>query len=147
MKKVIILSFLVAGLFACNQEKVTSGSFGEAFTEENVVDINDLRAKLGDQEEIPVQVKGTISKKCKTEGCWLTLNEGDEEVMVMFKDHAFNIKEVDCIGKEVVINGRAYWKETSVEEQEHLEEDGLEGGEITGVKKELRVEATGINIK
>lgn len=148
MKKVLILSFLVAGLFACNQEKAATGSFGEEFTEADVVDIKDVREKLGDNEEIAIQVSGVISKKCKSEGCWVTLKENDDNnVMVMFKDHGFSVKEVDCEGKTAVINGRAYWNEVSVEEQEHLASDGLETGEITGVKKELRIEASGITIK
>lgn len=149
MKKVLILSFLVAGLFACNQEKATNGSFGEEFAEADVINIADVRAKLGDNEEMPVQVSGTISQKCKSEGCWLTLKENDDNnVMVMFKDHGFNVKDIDCEGKTAVINGRAYWNVVSVEDQKHFaEEDGLDGGDITGPKKELRIEATGVIIK
>jgi len=57
----------------------------------------------------------------------------------------------DIAGKEVIVNGLAYVKETSVEEQRHYAEDAGKSEEeiatITSPKKSYAFEADGVLIK
>ena len=73
--------------------------------------------------------------------------ENDEQVMVKFKDYGFFMPK-NIAGKEVIVNGKAYVTEVSVEEQRHYAEDaGMSSEEIamiTEPKKTYSFEADGV---
>ena len=79
----------------------------------------------------------------------LNLDNG-EQVMVKFKDYGFFMPK-DIAGKEVIVNGKAYVKEVSVDEQRHYAEDGGESKEaiaaITEPKRTYSFEADGVLLK
>jgi len=92
-----------------------------------------------------------VDEVCKSKGCWMKLNlEDGNQVMVKFKDYGFFVpKDID--GKEVIINGKAFVSEVSVEEQRHYAEDAGKSEEeiaaITEVKKTYSFEADGVLLK
>lgn len=81
----------------------------------------------------------------------MTLNlPKDEDVMVKFRDYDFFVPK-DIEEKEVVVSGKAYVTQVSVEEQQHLAEDNgkteKEIAQITQPKRTLSFLADGVQIK
>ena len=70
--------------------------------------------------------------------------------MVKFKDYGFFVP-TEAIGKNVIVNGKAYVEEMSVEDQRHFARDaGMLAEEIAQIKEVKRVfafEADGVLIK
>ena len=102
-------------------------------------------------DSINSKMKATVAEVCQAKGCWMKLNlENGEQVMVKFKDYGFFMPK-DIQGKEVVINGKAYVNEVSVDEQRHYAEDAGDSPEeiakITEPKKTFSFEADGVLLK
>lgn len=74
----------------------------------------------------------------------------EEDVMVKFKDYGFFVPK-DIEEKEVVVSGKAYITEVSVEEQQHYAEDEgkteKEIAAITQPERTLSFLADGVQIK
>lgn len=102
-------------------------------------------------DSVNAKMIAKVDEVCKAKGCWMKLNlEDGNQVMVKFKDYGFFVpKDID--GKEVVINGKAYVNEVSVDEQRHYAEDGgatkEEIAAITTPKKTYSFEADGVLLK
>lgn len=163
-----ILLFLVMSLVvvSCKNETQTTDSETETVKEEIAyasfgTGINDKDAlssermmeryktiKVGDS--INSKMKGKIQEVCSAKGCWMKLDMGGEnEVMVKFKDYGF-FMPLNAEG-EVVIEGKAYVSETSVEELRHYAEDAEKSEEeiaaITEPKRTFSFEADGVLLK
>ncbi len=121
-------------------------TFGEKVTAKGAIDINDLASKVN-EEATTVKIKGIVSEVCTKEGCWLKMKTADGNMMVKMKDHAFLVP-VSINGKEIVVEGKAKMKVTSVKELQHFAEDAgkseLEIAEIKEPKKEIVLNAVGI---
>jgi hypothetical protein len=80
----------------------------------------------------------------------MKVNLSGDEVFVKFKDYGFFVP-LDAAGKEVVMNGKAFVEELSVDEQKHYAMDKGASKEeiekITSPKKTLRFEADGVLIE
>ncbi len=105
--------------------------------------------KIGDSLELSFKTR--VNQVCKAKGCWMTLElPGEEEVMVRFKDYGFFVPR-DIEQKEVLIQGKAYIREVSVEEQQHYAQDsGKTAAQIAAIdqpKRTLSFEAIGVLIK
>ncbi len=101
-------------------------------------------------DSINSKMTAKVNEVCQAKGCWMTLNlEDGNEVMVKFKDYGFFVPK-DIAGKEVVINGKAFIHEVSVDEQRHYAEDaGKTKDEIAQIitpKKTYSFEADGVLI-
>lgn len=74
----------------------------------------------------------------------------EEDVMVKFKDYEFFVPK-DIEEKEVIVKGKAFVAEVSVDEQRHYAEDNgqtaEEVAEITEPKRTLSFLADGVLIK
>lgn len=167
MKKFLtILAFAVV-LVACKsgredqktekKEVVESAynSFGEKISEEAYLSSADALAKyqtLKAGDTLDLKFASTINDVCSKKGCWMKLPAGEsgETVMVRFKDYGF-FMPLDSKGKEVIVEGKAFVKETSVEELRHYAEDAGKSAEeiakITEPKVEMAFEASGVLMK
>ncbi|MCL6294581.1 DUF4920 domain-containing protein [Jejuia spongiicola] len=135
-------------------EKVEYASFGNVIIADDAIEAASMAShyktmNVGDS--INSKMIATVNKVCQAKGCWMTLNLGDDkEVMVKFKDYGFFMPK-DIGGKEVVINGKAYVKEVSVDEQRHYAEDEGKTAEeiasITEPKRTYSFEADGVLLK
>ena len=101
-------------------------------------------------DTINSKMSAKINEVCSAKGCWMTLDmDGKNEVMVKFKDYGF-FMPLNAEG-EVVINGKAFVSETSVEELRHYAEDAGKSEEeiaaITEPKRTLSFEADGVLLK
>ncbi|MCJ8154045.1 DUF4920 domain-containing protein [Chryseobacterium sp. SSA4.19] len=121
-------------------------------TESKAVSVDKLSKKLkkDNKKAENVAVKGKVVDVCDKKGCWLTIQtEDNSQFFVKMKDYAFFVPTA-LKGKNVVMEGTAERKVTSVDEQKHYAEDAkkpqAEIDAITTPKEEIRFVANGIKV-
>lgn len=135
-------------------EKIEYISFGKEIIAEDAIVASSMAAhyktmNVGDS--INSKIIAEVNDVCQAKGCWMRLNLDDEnEVMVKFKDYGFFVPK-DITGKKVIINGKAFVKEVSVDEQRHYAEDaGKSADEIASIiepKRTYSFEADGVLVE
>lgn len=167
MKKIVYILSITCLFLSCKEEKKDTNVESEIEQTKDLayasfgMEINDTDAleaasmakhfeTIAVGDSINSKFKGTIKEVCSKKGCWMTLDLGEEkEVMVRFKDYGF-FMPLNATG-EVVVNGKAFVKETSVEELRHYAEDaGKSEDEINAItepKRTLAFEADGVLLK
>ncbi|HPF12160.1 MAG TPA: DUF4920 domain-containing protein [Flavobacteriaceae bacterium] len=100
-------------------------SFGDKIDDANVITMDEMKAKyasmhLGDT--VDVKFTSKVNSVCQAKGCWMRLDLGEAESFVKFKDYAFFMPK-DIAGQEVIVEGKAYVEETSVEDLKHFAKD------------------------
>ena len=151
MKKFFLLTIAVV-LSVCAMAQPPKGPattgmiFGQKTDSKGAITVDELASKVS-EEPTTIKVKGKVSDVCTKEGCWLKLQTANGNMMVKMKDHAFLVP-VDINGKEIVVDGIAKMKVTSVKELQHYAEDaGKTKEEIAAIKepkKEVVLNANGI---
>lgn len=137
-----------------NVKEAIYNSFGEKMSFDKILTSEALLVKfntlkIGDT--LNVKFASKIKEVCSKKGCWMKLSLGKEkEAMVRFKEYGF-FMPLDSEGREVLVNGKAYIKETGVKELQHYAEDaGKSEEEITKItvpKIEFTFEAAGVLMK
>lgn len=136
-------------------QEMAYSSYGEDFSgKENLTasQMEEQYNNLGIGDTVKVSFVTTVNSVCKNKGCWMTLDmpEEEEDVMVKFKDYGFFVPK-DIENREVVVHGKAYVTEVSVDEQRHYAEDeGATVEEIQAIeqpKKTLSFLADGVLLK
>ncbi len=155
MKKItLILAIICCALFSQAQPpagKAQPGdTYGAKITEADAVDIKELPALLAGKDTIKVKIKAKAVSSCEKKGCWMTLKIDEKnEAFVKMKDYEFFVPTA-IANKNVVLEGIAFTKVTSVSELKHYAEDGKkpqsEIDAITEPKKEIRFLANGIMV-
>lgn len=131
------------------QDAAVSGtSFGADFSPASVVGFADLIPKVPASDSVAIMVQGKVDAVCQAKGCWMTMmSPAGEEMMVKFKDYGFFMPK-DIAGREVIVNGNAYYETTSIDELRHYAEDAGKSDEevqaITEPKQELKFYADGV---
>lgn len=111
----------------------------------------DLDQKLKKDGKLEkVTVKGEVVDVCEKKGCWLTIKtDNNEQFFVKMKDYAFFVPTA-LKGKQVVMEGKAERKITTIDEQKHYAEDAKKPqAEIDAIvkdKEEIRFLANGIKV-
>ena len=125
-------------------------SFGENFSYKNLLSKKEIieiykNLKAGDTAIVKFAAK--VNEVCQSKGCWMLLDIGDHETMVKFKDYSFFMPK-NIANKEVIIHGKAFVAEVSIEDQRHYAEDAGKSKEeliaIIEVEKTLSFEADGV---
>ena len=151
MKHVFILAFcFFTGLVIYAQEPVSAAkgvTYGAGTTAENAISVNEINSKL-ENNTYTGKVSGKVVEVCQEKGCWMKIEKADgEKMMVKFKDYGFFMPK-NIVGKDVVLDGEAKFKETSVKQQQHYAKDaGKTQEEIDKIKeskKELVFVAKGV---
>lgn len=169
MKKLIIPILTLLVIVSCKtktsavtttetevEEVVYNGKyqvFGENFSPDGAITKEEMFSKytnLGTNDTLNVKFKTTILDVCQKKGCWMTLDLGAEnQSFVKFTDYAFFVPK-DAKQDEVIVNGKAYIHEESVERQKHYAKDGgqsqSEIDKITEPKKTMYFMADGVLI-
>ncbi len=165
MKKLALLITLVFSVITLSQEAEKKmgppqgnaqvgdlyGAQISAASEKAAISTKVLDKKLKKSNKIEnVVVKGKVTEVCEKKGCWLTVEtENNEKFFVKMKDYAFFVPTA-LKGKNVVLDGSAESKVTSVEEQKHYAEDAkkpqAEIDAITKPQEEVRFVANGIKV-
>ncbi|WP_031426125.1 DUF4920 domain-containing protein [Flavimarina sp. Hel_I_48] len=85
--------------------------------------VGDIYNNLKPGDTVNVTFKAPVQAVCKEKGCWMQVDVGTgEPVMVRFKDYGFFVPK-NIENKEVTVHGKAFLAEVGVEEQRHLAED------------------------
>jgi len=166
MKKIILFLALSLTFIACKNETQTTENKVEDTKKEIAyasfgMKINDADAlaselmmedykTMKEGDTINSKMRAKINEVCSAKGCWMTLDmDGENEVMVKFKDYGF-FMPLNAEG-EVVVNGKAYVSETSIDELRHYAEDAGKSKEeiaaITEPKRTYSFEADGVLLK
>lgn len=158
MKNVFFALAITFILAACGDNKTTTNTadataateqfFGEKISTEGALTFNELLTKMDQADSIETKVTGTVESVCKKKGCWVNIVADDgREMFVKFKDYGFFLP-LDCEGRKVVMDGKAFREVTSVADLQHLAEDGgaseEEIAKITEPKEELKFMASGV---
>lgn len=168
MKNIISLLAVLVVVISCKNEtksseketevintdatkKLAYQSFGAKITDDDALTSDRMLSfykdmKVGDT--LNSKMKGKISEVCSKKGCWMKLDMGNNEVVrVTFKDYGF-FMPLDAADAEVVINGKAFVKETSVADLKHYAEDAGDSTEeiarITEPEVTYAFEADGV---
>ncbi len=164
MKKISILIICLSFVVSCKEQKdktedkkiasVQYVSYGEKITDENVIS-KELAAQkfnaLKEGDTINLKFASSINEVCKKKGCWMKLDLGaDKESMVRFKDYGFFVP-LDADHKEVIVNGKAFVTEITVDQLKHYAKDGGKSEEeiaaITESEFTYAFEADGVLMK
>ena len=140
----IFLVFAMATL-SCNSNKnqvntldvAGYDSFGQKISADKATtssELNSKYSKLKIGDTIDVKFKSTIKEVCQNKGCWMKLDLGEnKEAFVKFKDYAFFMPK-DSKNDEVILHGKAFVSQESVEDQKHYAGDaGKSKAEIDAI--------------
>jgi len=163
MKNILFISICVLFISSCKDkvgaqakavDDIVYKSFGKDIIANDAIKATSMAAhyesmQIGDS--INSKMSAKVISVCQAKGCWMTLNlENGNEVMLKFKDYGFFMPK-DIAGKEVIINGKAFVNEVSVDELRHYAEDAGKTDEeiesITEPKKTFSFEADGVLLK
>ncbi len=164
MKKIFIVLLMASVIVACKNETKTNeiieeaqelayASFGGEINADGAIAASEMAERfnsLNVGDTLTSKVSAKINEVCSSKGCWMKLDLGnDQEVMVTFKDYAF-FMPLDAEG-DVIINGKAFVKEISVDDLRHYAEDAAKTTEeiaaITVTEKTFAFEADGVLLK
>jgi hypothetical protein len=133
-------------------KEITYQSFGDKISDENVMTNDEMLAKyqnLKAGDTIDVKFTAKVKEVCQSKGCWMQMDLGEQEAMVKFKDYAFFMPK-DIAGDEIIVSGKAFVNEMSVDEQRHYAEDAGKTKEeieaITETKRTLSFTSNGVLI-
>ncbi len=153
MKKITLsIAFILCAYFINAQPpagKAKVGDFyGAKITEAGAINISELPALLKGKDTVAVKIKAKAVSSCSSKGCWMNLQIDDKNTaFVKMKDYGFFVPTA-IADKNVVLEGIAFIKTTSVSELKHYAEDGkksqAEIDAITQPKEEIRILANGI---
>ncbi|MFT4831381.1 MAG: hypothetical protein ACI815_001028 [Psychroserpens sp.] len=166
MKSFNILLVLIVLIVSCKDAKSTSEksettseavkytAYGDEIQSVGAISQSDMwksYKKLTVSDTLSSKFKGTVAEVCQAKGCWMKLKlEDGQEAMVKFKDYGFFMPK-DIEGKEVVVNGKAFVEQQSVEDQRHFAKDaGKSEAELALIlepKKTYSFKADGVLIK
>ncbi|KLT71691.1 MULTISPECIES: DUF4920 domain-containing protein [Flavobacterium] len=133
---------LVGDYYGANVSKVSEGK---------AISVEKLESGLKNTKKVEnVAVKGLVTDVCEKRGCWLTIKTEDgSPFFVKMKEYAFFVP-TSLKGKNVVLEGVAEKKITSVEELKHYAKDAKKAQSeidaITAPKEEIRFLADGIRV-
>ncbi|WP_026999657.1 DUF4920 domain-containing protein [Eisenibacter elegans] len=142
---------VLCGLCYGQLQAQTTGFYGEKISDAGAKNLSDLPKMIGQETELGnITLRGTIVEVCKKKGCWMTLDMGNNQTMlVKFKDYGFFVPKTDD-GKEVVIQGVAKRELVPVERLQHYAEDAGKSLEeiaaITEPEEKFTFEAVGVII-
>ncbi|MCP4884428.1 MAG: DUF4920 domain-containing protein [Flavobacteriales bacterium] len=164
MKNILIVSICLLFVVACKENKTKADettinklaytTYGEKISDDNVIS-KELAAEkfsnLKKGDTINLKFASTINEVCKEKGCWMKLDLGNnKESMVRFKDYGFFVP-LNADHKEVIVNGKAFVTEISIDELRHYAKDAGNSEEeiaaITEPEFTYAFEADGVLMK
>jgi len=123
MKNLILIVFLIAALSSCSQDNSTTeeqtveGRYGDTtWIAESAWTTDALIDSLVSKDSVYGIVKGDIKAACQAKGCWMSMDAGEQELFVKFKDYGFFVPK-NSGGYGATMRGWAYVDTVSVADQ------------------------------
>ena len=151
MKKILLFTFLLGITIVAEAQDPTPAlkgvTYGSGTTEQGAIPVTKIESNMKGAV-FTGKATGKVVSVCQEKGCWMKVETTrGETMMVKFKDYGFFMPK-DIVGKEVVLEGDATVKETSVKQLKHYAGDAGKSKEdiskITTPKKELIFTAKGV---
>jgi len=146
-----IATFLIVLLYVIqNATAQKAEHFGDKINADGALSIAEFKDKIKSSDSLNVKFKAVINEACQKKGCWMNVDLGNgEAMMVRFKDYGFFVPK-DCNGKTAVMSGVAFKETVSVEMLQHYAEDAGKSKEeiakITQPESKISFEANGVLI-
>ena len=138
MKNIYLSLFILISIIACNPSSSVSeeqtgtdtemaatvaGSYGSTdWNDSTAISMASLMDSLATIDSIYTTVSGTIDAACQAKGCWMSMKEDDNEILVRFKDYEFFVP-MNSAGHNATMKGWAYAETQSVADQIELAKD------------------------
>lgn len=135
-------------LAAADGEKILRG---EEVDESAAISVAELIKLMEGKDKLEVTVKARVEECCQKKGCWMKVDMGNgQTMMVTFKDYGFFVP-LESAGKTAIMKGIAYYDTISVDMLRHYAEDAGKSKEeieaITESSYALAFEASGVVLK
>src|SRR5690606_24758161 len=147
------VTLLCASMGTHAQQEIPSAKpgqqYGKSISVDGAINIDKLESILEADTAYNGKVTAEVIAVCQKKGCFMEVKrEGDKDpIMVRFKDYGFFMPQ-DIVGRTVVVDGRAWVKETSVASLKHYAEDKGQSTEdiaqITEPKEDIAIIADGV---
>jgi uncharacterized protein YdeI (BOF family) len=153
MKQIIL--FLIVSIFvltSCNNTRSEAQQSEQTNNEQiTILKATELAAAMETTDELHVQLSGTIVEVCQHSGCWMDIDMGnDQRVLVTFPEEVF-VTPKDAVGKQAIVNGTATKVIIPVKRlQLQAADEGSSEEEINAINEpltEFSIEATKVEIK
>jgi hypothetical protein len=82
----------------------SNGRFGAEFVGARSADISQIASSPRAFAGKRVRLRGTVTDVCKNSGCWLVVSDGERQIKITIKNHAFAVP-TDIQGERVVVEG------------------------------------------
>ncbi len=137
MVKTISLSISFVLLFSLGAFAQDAQYFGAKITPKGAQDVSLTPDLTQDTNETLLKLKGRIIQTCEMKGCWMTIDMGDgQEMLVKFKDYGFFVPKTGADGKLAIFEGVAKKEVIDVETLRHYAQDaGKSEKEIKAINK------------
>jgi hypothetical protein len=155
MKKLILSFILVAMLFSGCDPSGNSNQTQTKLQQKEatipVIQSDKLAAAMGTTTELKLQLQGKILDVCRGSGCWLEMDMGDgQRVLVTFPKDVY-VVDTSAIGKLGIVDGLATKEIISVKRlQLQAADEGASEEEINAITEsvaEYSLEASLVKIK
>lgn len=135
-----------------NKKEIVLHYYGDTISEDAAIASSALMANMEGKDSLGIKLKATINETCSKKGCWMDVDLGDgQSMMVRFKDYGFFVPKDGMQGKTAVFKGMAYRDTVPVADLKHYAEDAGKTAEeiekITEPEITMSFEATGVIIK
>lgn len=138
---------------SASQAKPPQGPLKSSYGDEDVkidkaIPLQEAVKKISNWAGSNITVSGTVTKSCKSSGCWVSLQSGDINVRTIFKDHGFAVPE-EIVGRRIAAYGVLEQKEISAARARHFaKDDGASKKELAAIQGPQKVyEFTATKIK
>lgn len=116
--------------------------FGDKINKDGAIQSKDFFKSFTEGDSIEMKIRGQIKEVCKKKGCWMSMNIGDDqEIMVRFKDYGFFVP-LNADGRFAIIDGWAFKEVMSVQELKHYAFDAGDSDEEIAAITEPKVSYT-----
>lgn len=134
--KNVFLSFCLSAFIAFVAVGQSEQSFGAKITRDNAISAAKFNEDVKGKDSLRVKLDVPIVEACKVKGCWMNVDlGGGQTMMVRFKDYGFFVPK-DSGGKHAIIEGVAYKEVIGVEMLKHYAKDaGKSKKEIEAIKE------------
>ena len=145
---IIAFAFSLVGMAQDPTPAAKGVTYGAGTSADGAITLTQASDQIKEKDKFTGKVKGKVVSVCLEKGCWMKVSrDNGEPVMVKFKDYGFFMPK-DILGKEVVLDGEATVKETSVKQLKHYASDAGKSKEeiekIKEPKKEIIFVAKGV---